>query len=298
MMLSYQEGSSWRAFEAVDRCYAGGRHDVAVTEEMGMGVDDPTVNVRDYTFDLTFGCQTSITGLFKTQLADGILGMSDKVGSFWKQMYDQGTIEKRLFSMCFNFQPDVTKEGTLAGAMSLGGVDERLWKTPVVYASRINSSGFYGVGVRAVYLWEGSEGALTGIAGVTKIDQHIVKLGVDEKAMMSVSSIVDSGTTDTYMNTLMEKAFKKAWQEMVGSEYTNSGRSMTYEEIIKFPTVIIQLQGDSSDTSDNTIGLAGSLDPQNPNDVKRSFYALFSGMCRGRFFFCFLAMMDQKDGKV
>ena len=35
---------------------------------------DP-VDASQFAFELKFGCQTSITGLFVTQLADGIMGM-------------------------------------------------------------------------------------------------------------------------------------------------------------------------------------------------------------------------------
>jgi hypothetical protein len=84
--VSYQEGSSWSAFQGRDVTYLGGPHDVPVEvkminnnkenseeEEEGnlmnvvhSGVDPQ--NAADYSFDMTFGCQTSITGLFKTQL--------------------------------------------------------------------------------------------------------------------------------------------------------------------------------------------------------------------------------------
>jgi Xylanase inhibitor N-terminal len=62
LSMSYQEGSSWNAFEAKDTIYIGGHHDTPL--------DHPKES-----FSLTFGCQTHLTGLFKTQLADGIAGM-------------------------------------------------------------------------------------------------------------------------------------------------------------------------------------------------------------------------------
>lgn len=62
LSVSYQEGSSWSAFEATDTVYVGGPHDTANERDPG-------------SFQFRFGCQTHLTGLFKTQLADGISGM-------------------------------------------------------------------------------------------------------------------------------------------------------------------------------------------------------------------------------
>ena len=61
---SYSEGSSWKAIKVVDKLWVGGL------------VESDVSGALDYTVDFLFGCQTSETGLFRTQLADGIMGMS------------------------------------------------------------------------------------------------------------------------------------------------------------------------------------------------------------------------------
>ena len=84
--MSYQEGSSWTAFEARDYCYVGGPHgkplDVLVGDDKNVPAEPKedldtneksTANINPqlastHAFPLVFGCQTKLTGLFKTQV--------------------------------------------------------------------------------------------------------------------------------------------------------------------------------------------------------------------------------------
>ena len=65
----------WNAFEGSDKTYVGGRHDQSVkagseegNELHGLIHGEDPQNAADFEFDMVFGCQTKITGLFKTQL--------------------------------------------------------------------------------------------------------------------------------------------------------------------------------------------------------------------------------------
>jgi Xylanase inhibitor N-terminal len=75
--VSYAEGSSWTAYEASDTCYVGGFHDRPLQEDNGSTTTldnlDPLYAPK-LAFDMKFGCQTAITGLFQTQLEGGIMG--------------------------------------------------------------------------------------------------------------------------------------------------------------------------------------------------------------------------------
>ena len=65
--MSYQEGSSWGAFEALDNCYVGGMHSQVTIDDKGTDAMDP-FHAPAFAFGLRFGCQTRLTGLFITQV--------------------------------------------------------------------------------------------------------------------------------------------------------------------------------------------------------------------------------------
>jgi hypothetical protein len=127
------EGSSWHAFEAVDLVFLGGRD------------PEDAVNPINNSFktDFLFGCQVKETGLFVTQLADGIMGMSAHPSTLPKVMYDQEKLEHNMFSICFRRELHVSKRGILAGMLTLGGIDNRADLTPMVYARNVASTGWF-----------------------------------------------------------------------------------------------------------------------------------------------------------
>lgn len=70
--MSYQEGSSWTAFEAVDNCYVGGPHNGVTPDDGGSDFLDP-FHAPAFAFGMKFGCQTHLTGLFITQVSRRLL---------------------------------------------------------------------------------------------------------------------------------------------------------------------------------------------------------------------------------
>lgn len=240
---------------------------------------------KDYGFELNFGCQYKITGLFKTQLADGICGMENSERSFWKQMYKKGKIDKEAFSLCFIHSEKIERAGSHAGAVTLGGTNVGMHKSKMVYADMFDIDGWYGVTVNAIYLKspENSRRLDDGDSeeansNTTKsLPSNIQKLELNLGATNREGVIVDSGTTESYFSSSISAPFKTAFRELMGFEFhpilpKREGETNPYTD---YPTIVIQLKAAYSTTDDELMdssgnslpGLANSLDLDHPNDI-------------------------------
>mmetsp|Transcript_56 Transcript_56/g.128 ORF Transcript_56/g.128 Transcript_56/m.128 type:complete len:303 (-) Transcript_56:137-1045(-) len=202
------------------------------------------------TFELHFGCQTHLTGLFKTQLADGIAGMEMADTSLWKQAYTQGAIPRQVFSLCFTHDINVKREGTQAGIMTMGFSSQNhaqtlQHETPMVFANQPNGKGWFRVKIVAMYLRTNGGNSVMDSDGSTP-DYHKVQASMS--TLNNGEVIVDSGTTDTYLPSKLKDAFAQAWSDATGgTTYDHEPRSLTDEELNALPTILFELEGSNDD---------------------------------------------------
>jgi len=305
---SYTEGSSWKAYEARDRFFCSG----ARPEDAKHPVDN------SYAINFMFGCQTSLTGLFVGQLADGIMGMAAHEATLVKNMYEQSKIQHLMFAMCFRRELDASKDGVTAGVLTLGGVDARLQRSPMVYARNKVHDGWFTVNVKKLYLRpNGGQSAAEGggTAGLAFGDAH-TEVGNEVSGLANPTTvpgkpqpivmnpslinsgkgvIVDSGTTDTYFHRALGVRFGRMWKSYTGKDYNNKGMKLSRQELMRLPTLLVQLEayddsgagasgapggsgigadGTPAEQGEETIiasehipGTAAAVDPSSPNDV-------------------------------
>ncbi|KAL7537496.1 hypothetical protein ACHAWF_005786, partial [Thalassiosira exigua] len=231
---------------------------------------------------------SQVTGLFRTQLEDGIMGMDNRRGAFWLQLRkhyerngysaskvrdrrleagaedvgpgpegDAAAFDPAQFSLCYDRQPlslDLTP-GVGSGALTLGGTDRLLHLTKMAYAENVAPhGGWYPVRIKALFLRSGG-GTL---AVHPPSDAPYVRVQAEESIIngspqASHGVIVDSGTTDSYLPQALKAPFEAAWREVMGEDqpYHNNARDLTPEQVNSFPTILLVLKGHETNSPDD-----------------------------------------------
>mmetsp|Transcript_18651 Transcript_18651/g.31075 ORF Transcript_18651/g.31075 Transcript_18651/m.31075 type:complete len:762 (+) Transcript_18651:174-2459(+) len=206
---SYTEGSMWTAYRVRDRFFIGG-------ETKTMAVD-----AEKHDVEFTFGCQTKETGLFRTQMENGIMGLSADSKTLPNTLYQANMTNTNCFALCFL---------PTGGVMSLGGSHPHLKQGKMGYAQMMKKSGYFTVKVLAMFLRKADE-----------VDLHELKVPM-AKLNSGKGVIVDSGTTDTYLPSAISSAFQSLYKRLCGTSYTKAAFVISAEEVKKLPTVVFHLQ--------------------------------------------------------
>ncbi|ETV94567.1 hypothetical protein H310_11845 [Aphanomyces invadans] len=202
----YSEGSSWKAVVVEDNVWLG---DSAVSD-----VDNK------FSTRYRFGCQNHETGLFTTQVADGIMGLSTKVPNVVKKLFLEDKINQNVFSLCF------TPTG---GAMTVGShLNTAHLQENMTFAQvSFDSTGWYALEVRGIRI-------------------HGEDIHIDSPRLLNGGRkvIVDSGTTDSYLPAALNDEFNRVFKTVVGKEYITGGtEGYTKDEIELLPTIEYVLAG-------------------------------------------------------
>ena len=256
---AYTEGSSWKAIQAKDGLYCGGTDILEAADPID----------RQFSIPFMFGCLQQSSGLFVTQLANGIMGLSAHDTTLPKQLYDAGLLEYNMFALCFRKELRTSKRGITAGTMTLGGSSSALDRTPMIYAKNVVGYGWFTVKVRNVYMMpnhhsrSGNDDSTTSspsssfyssllfdTAESIQSVHSIVSTTNSDKILEHINSgkgvIVDSGTTDTYLSPELLPEFSKYWKQVVGAEYSDGPLYLTKNQLRKLPTLLIQCEGANS----------------------------------------------------
>ena len=195
------------------------------------------------------------------------MGMGHSNSSFWNQIYNAGMIGERKFALCFSDTEGVDRDGTHAGAITLGGSNAALHRSPMIYAENTNSeNGWFSIVVTGIYLKMEREDE--------EVDT-VIKLDLDLDKFNERGIILDSGTTETYLPKITQAPFEKAFEELLGEPFREEIENLGEENpLIDYPSVLIQIRGasnvDLDDIEQDGVrheGLAGALDPDSPDDV-------------------------------
>ena len=223
---SYTEGSSWKAFKVRDKLWVGSINPTLVP------------NAQNYTMDFEFGCQTSETGLFESQLADGIMGLSNSPDTLPKQLKEKKITATNLFALCFRIG---------GGIMTLGGVDTRIHsKRTVSYAAMVDPGrqGWFGVNLVSVLMRPTNMLRVPLIPISPNNSYFLVPPPGAAPGAAVGGAIVDSGTTDTYLPAAAAADFKALLKKASnGLDFKEKGWLLKKEDLRRLPTIVFRLQG-------------------------------------------------------
>jgi len=190
----------------------------------------PKVKIKNQGFPARFACQTSVAGQFRDQIENGIMGMNNSNRTIWKQMKDSGLIQNDAFSLCF-----AKSYYYHAGVLNFGGTDERLHKSKMLFVRKLQGEETYHtVYVKAIYLQVG-ESNLSPNFKTKRLDINYQKFNDGEV-------ILDSGSTNVQISSMMKNPFVNAFKELVGSSYF-SFEEEGVADLSKFPSIVLHLEG-------------------------------------------------------
>ncbi|RHZ27637.1 hypothetical protein DYB37_007064 [Aphanomyces astaci] len=174
----YSEGSSWKAVVVEDNVWLGDK------------AESDTDN--NFSTRFRFGCQYHETGLFTTQVADGIMGLSTKAPTVIKKLFQDDKISQNVFSLCFT---------STGGAMTVGSHHSPPRHEEDMKFAKVSfdATGWYALDVRGIRI-------------------HGEDIHIDSPRLLNGGRkvVIDSGTTDSYLPDALVGEFNRVFQKVMG----------------------------------------------------------------------------------
>ncbi len=133
-------------------------------------------------------------------------------------MYQAGAISRNAFSLCF------TRSG---GHLSLGGSDSTCHLEPMKYSNISQTHGWYSLQVQLVT-----------VGNISIVNSQTLYSFESGKG-----TILDSGTTDTFLPKAVAPKLASVWKDWCGLDYSNEPRFYSVTEFERLPNVYITFQG-------------------------------------------------------
>ena len=179
--ISYDEGSSLKG--------------IYINELIRFG---DNFNDTNYFF-FPIGCTIKETHLFKTQLADGIMGLSNSNINFVSILKNNGIIKNNIFSLC------LAQNG---GFFTIDEIQYKYHLSNKINYVKISNSDFYNL--------------------------EILNISIsNEVIIINSNAIIDSGTTYTYIPSFFGNKIVNKINEICNNE-NNKNKCGKYEEINNF----------------------------------------------------------------
>ncbi len=197
-------------------------------------IENDIVEAANLSLSFEFGCQESETGLFRTQNVGGIMGLSAADETLPFQLYKHKLTSTRMFGLCFKIG---------GGIMTLGGTDPSLniYTPPGEKDSKRISSKFEFARLTKKRGW--FTVSVIDILMFNPIEKKTVTIGGSIfKCNAGRGTIVDSGTTDTYLPVALHGNFAKMFRSITGLKYKNEAMSISKQGYNKLPSIIYRLE--------------------------------------------------------
>jgi hypothetical protein len=217
--------------------------------------DDTVMNawqedILETAIPFTFGCQDKVHELFRAQYADGIMGLEATNKSFVHQLYRAGRLPSPIFSLCltpsagyigFGGAVTTTSSDTDDSSSSVAVALEPMQFTPLVTK---DDGGWYAVKVVEFYMMTTSHSNTTKTHANQKVQvaargSYEVKSFGDGKG-----TILDSGTTDTYLPQDVASSFEKAWLQITGLPVHNRAHRYTHDDFLNLPDLVLVFENE------------------------------------------------------